>query len=400
MGTYYGDSVPPRNRQGMRTGYTTGSSAAAAARAATVALLTGTWPEQVTITLPIGETATLTPVENRLDAEAAFCCIVKDGGDDPDVTHGALICAQVRHTSTPGIALEGGEGVGRVTLPGLGLPVGEAAINPVPREQIRANVTDAVRDLYPDDPDYLERYGLDIVISVPNGAEIARKTLNPRLGIVGGISILGTTGKVFPYSTAAWRESVVKAVELAAYNSRDRVVLATGARSERYAMQLFPDLPEVAFVEMSIFTGAALKTCIAQGVRAVTFVAMISRIIKTARGQMVTHVAGSPVEFDFLAQICREVGAPDDLVDAVARANTARHVLELCQERDYMTPVQRLVDLALEQCMQFVKQNDGAVELDVILVGFDGAVLATAGRNESSSPSVKESSSPTDRLTD
>jgi cobalt-precorrin-5B (C1)-methyltransferase len=306
----YDDTVPPRDRRGMRTGFTTGTNAAAAARAATLALLTGAWPEDVTVSLPTGETTTMTPLERRLDADAACCCMRKDGGDDPDVTHGALICATVRHAATPGITIDGGSGVGRVTLPGLGLPVGEAAINPVPREQIRANVAAAVLAALPDGAVYLERRGLEVIISVPAGEEIARRTLNPRLGIVGGISILGTSGKVYPYSTAAWRASVVQAVQLAAYHSPERVVLATGARSEQYAMRLFPALPELAFVEISVFTGAALRACVAQGVREAALVAMISRIIKTAQGRMVTHVAGNPVDFAFLAQVCRE--AVDD----------------------------------------------------------------------------------------
>jgi cobalt-precorrin-5B (C1)-methyltransferase len=324
----------------------------------------------------------MTPVERHLTEHAAFCCMVKDGGDDPDVTHGALICAQVRHAEAPGLALEGGAGVGRVTLPGLGLPVGAAAINPVPREQIMANVAAAVDAALPDEPDYLAQRGLEIVISVPEGERLAQKTLNPRLGIVGGISILGTSGKVYPYSTAAWRASVVKAVEMATYHSVERVVLATGARSEQYAMRLFPELPEVAFVEISVFTGAALKTCVAQGVRSVALVAMISRIVKTAQGRMLTHVAGNPVDFAFLAQVCREAGASDALVAAVAEANTARHVLELCQQHDDMAPVQRLVDLALAQSERFVGRLGSTLALEVVLVGFDGGVLARRSRED------------------
>jgi cobalt-precorrin-5B (C1)-methyltransferase len=375
MGTY-GDQVPPRNRKGMRTGYTTGTNAAAAARAATLALLTGHWPAQVTVALPNGETTVMAPVERSLTADRAFCCMVKDGGDDPDVTHGALVCAHVQHTNVPGIVLEGGTGVGRVTLPGLGLPVGAAAINPVPREQIEANVRAALTEALPAEPDYLAQRGLEIIISVPEGERLAQKTLNPRLGIVGGISILGTSGKVYPYSTAAWRASVVQAVEMATYHSVERVVLATGARSEHYAMRLFPELPAVAFVEISVFTGAALKTCIAQGVRSVALVAMISRIVKTAQGRMVTHVAGNPVDFAFLAQVCREAGAEDALIAAVAEANTARHFLELCQQHGDMAPIERLVDLALAQSERFVRRLGGALALDVVLVDFAGGVLA------------------------
>jgi cobalt-precorrin-5B (C1)-methyltransferase len=370
--------VPPRSRQGNRTGYTTGSNASAAAKAATIALLTGAWAESVTVTLPIGETTSMTPVEGKLTDQSAYCCMVKDAGDDPDVTHGALICAEVRYAPTPGITLIGGQGVGRVTLPGLGLEVGGPAINPVPHQQIRANVTDGVREVKPDEIDFLETQGLDVIISVPEGEALAQKTLNPRLGIIGGISILGTTGKVFPYSTAAWRASVIQAVEVAAKNSAAKVVMATGGRSERFAMQIFPELPEVSFVELSVFTGDALKTCVAHNVQSAVFVGMIGKMIKTAQGHMTTHVAGNQVDFEFLAQICRETNTPQDLVEAVAKANTGRHFLELCQAWHTLRPVQHVVELALASCRDFVHKQSGDLELEVILVDFDGMVLARA----------------------
>lgn len=401
-------SVPPRSRNGQRTGYTTGSNAAAAAKAATIALLTGQWPQSVTITLPIGETATMVPVERELlttdcrslTAEGAstetassqwsmvgeaYCCMVKDAGDDPDVTHGALICARVRYSDTPGIILEGGQGVGRVTLPGLGLKVGGPAINPVPRQQIRANVADAVHEVKPEEPDYLVEHGLEVIISVPAGAELAQKTLNSRLGIIGGISILGTTGKVFPYSTAAWRASVIQAVEVAAKNSVEKVVLATGGRSEKFAMRLFPQLPEVAFVELSVFTGDAFKTCIAHGVRSAAFVGMIGKMVKTAQGHMTTHVAGNQVDFEFLAQVCRQSGAPEALTQAVAAANTGRHFLELCQEHNFTAPLQHVVDLALTACERYVQDQHGALELEVVLIDFDGTVLGRAKGGQAAS---------------
>ncbi|WP_298406429.1 cobalt-precorrin-5B (C(1))-methyltransferase [uncultured Chloroflexus sp.] len=372
------DMVPPRNKRGSRTGYTTGSNAAAAAKAATIALFSGQWPAQVTITLPIGETATMTPTITRLDAEGAYCCMRKDAGDDPDVTHGALICALVRIIDTPGIHLEGGEGVGRVTLPGLGLPIGGPAINPVPRQQITANVIDAVREYAPGGETFLEQAGIEVIISVPGGEQIAQKTLNPRLGILGGISILGTTGKVFPYSTAAWRASVIQAVEMAARNGVQKMILCTGARSEKFAMRIFPDLPEIAFVELSVFTGDALKTCVEHGVPSAVFVGMIGKMIKTAQGYMQTHVAGNQVDFAFLAQVCREVGAPDALVQAVEQAHTGRYFLELCQQYGLQAPLQRIVDLALEQCLRFIAAQGGTMDFETILVDFDGTVLARA----------------------
>ena len=367
--------VPPRNRTGTRTGYTTGSNAAAAAKAATVALLTGAWPDQVTITLPIGETATMTPVETDLGEEYAYCCMVKDAGDDPDVTHGTLICARVRRSDISGITLQGGLGVGTVTLPGLGLEVGGPAINPVPFEQITENVLDGVRDVGAE-----EDLGLEVTIIVPEGEKLAKRTLNARLGILGGISILGTTGKVFPYSTAAWRASVVQAVEVAAKNYAAKVVMATGGRSERFAMKIFPDLPKVAFVELSVFTGDAFKTCVEHSVGEAVFVGMAGKMVKTAQGHMTTHVAGNQVDFEFLAQICQESDASPALTEAVANANTGRHFLELCQQFSEMKPVQRTVDLALESCWNFVQEQGGNMDVEVILIDFSGDVLARASR--------------------
>ena len=388
--------VPPRKRDGTRIGYTTGTNAAGAAKAATIALLSGTWPAEVTISLPIGETVILTPVEMEMGDDWAACCLVKDGGDDPDATHGAWICAKVRHLpETPGLTLEGGVGVGRVTLPGLGLEVGGPAINPVPRQQIQDNVRDGVAEALSEKPRYLEEAGLEIIISVPEGEEIAKKTLNARLGIIGGISILGTTGKVFPYSTAAWRASVIQAVEVAAKNSIEKVVLATGGRSEKYAMAIFPELPKVSFVELSVFTGDALKTCVAHGVQAAVFVGMMGKMVKTAQGHMTTHVAGNQVNFEFLAQACRDSQAPGGLVTAVAQANTGRHFLELCQEWENLAPVQRVVDLALQSCQDFIGDKGGAMDLEVILVDFDGQILARAQSQKQDDTSPASAPTPT-----
>ncbi|MCW1969620.1 MAG: cobalt-precorrin-5B (C(1))-methyltransferase [Anaerolineae bacterium] len=431
----------PRNPRGTRTGYTTGSNAAAAAKAATIALLTGKWPASVTITLPkIGdlppETTTMTLVQTERDAQGgwAACGVIKDAGDDPDVTHGALICARVAWSAQPGIHIEGGIGVGRVTLPGLGLPVGGPAINPVPRQQIYDNVQAGVEEAKwqsgrvqvaewqssrvqrgqlqvteeNEHPATLQPatlqpatlhpatlpptpLGLTIIISVPKGQELAKRTLNARLGILGGISILGTSGKVFPYSTAAWRASVVQAVEMAANNSRDIVVMATGGRSERFAMHFFPHLPATAFVELSIFTGDAIRTCVEQGVKNAVFVGMIGKMIKTAQGHMQTHVAANQVDFAFLAQVCRDVGSSATLIEAVAKANTGRHFLELCQSQHTQAPLQRVVDLALAQCLQFSQKHNTTNDkiplgFEVILVDFDGTVLARAAQINVNSP--------------
>lgn len=369
---HYKHLVPARNRKGNRTGYTTGSNSAAAAKAATLALLTGAFPEAVTITLPIGESAEMHPVETELSDDFAYCGMVKDAGDDPDVTHGTLICATVRRSDKAGIALKGGVGVGRVTLPGIGLPVGDPAINPVPRQQIRDNVRDAWQAVYGDGSEPM----LEVTISVPEGAELAKKTLNARLGILDGISILGTTGKVFAYSTAAWRASVIQAVEVAVHNHPDVVVLTTGGRSERYGMILRPEIPEVAFVQLSVFTGSGFETAARMGAKCAIFVGMTGKMIKTAQGHMQTHVAGNQVNFEFLASVCESVGASAELTTQVRAANTGRHFLELCQQHEDMRPVQRVTELALEQLVQFVaKKGRTDMQIEALLVGFNSAEL-------------------------
>src|SRR5882762_7020424 len=206
-----GHTVPPRDTKGRREGFTTGTAAAAAAKAACLVLLDHGWPETVSIQLPIARVLEIRINTFEWCDELASCGVVKDAGDDPDVTHGAEIFAAVRRVAAPGIHLLGGAGVGVVTQRGLELPVGSPAINPVPQRMIRQAVAEVVRSEEPEP-------GVEVIISVPNGEELARRTFNARIGIIGGISILGTTGIVRAMSTAAWRASVVQAIDVAAAN--------------------------------------------------------------------------------------------------------------------------------------------------------------------------------------
>ena len=363
--------VPPRNKQGMRTGYTTGSNSAATTKAALIALMTGTRPESVTIHLPVGRDATFTPIEWEEGEGWVRCGMIKDAGDDPDATHGALIRSRVAWRNEPGFLLEGGVGVGRVTLPGLGLKVGGPAINSVPRKQI----TDVVHELL---GETLHTRGVEVIIEVPDGAEIAKKTLNARLGILGGISILGTSGIVYPYSTSSWKASVVQAVEVAAYNNPEIVVMATGGRSEKFAMKIFPDLPKVAFVELSVFTGPALRACVKRKVKKAVFVGMIGKMAKTAKGHMVTHVAGNQVDLSFLADVAAPFGATPAVLEEMRTGNTARHWMEICQREGLEAAFQRLTELACQECFDYARQQ---VSLEAILVDFQGNVLGRARRH-------------------
>jgi cobalt-precorrin-5B (C1)-methyltransferase len=317
----------------LRTGWTTGTCASAAAKAAALLLVTGEKQPVVEVALPSGRRVTFATDRCDRAGDRAEAVVVKDAGDDPDVTHGAHLTATVSRTTTPGIVLEGGVGVGVVTKPGLGLEVGGPAINPVPREMITQAVTEAVDDVID-----LEHDGIRVVISVPEGELMARKTTNARLGIIGGISILGTTGIVRPFSTAAWRASVVQAVAVAAAQGLTTVVLCTGGRTEQGAMRLRPDLPEVCFIEVGDFTGAALREAVNRGISEVVFVGMIGKLSKLAAGVLMTHYTRSKVDRTLLSAITVEAGGTPELAARVAAANTARHAYELWQEADLLRP--------------------------------------------------------------
>jgi cobalt-precorrin-5B (C1)-methyltransferase len=308
-------------RADLRSGWTTGTCAAAAAKAAAAALVSGRVQERVEVGLPAGGRRVGFDVAScRVGDGVAEAVVVKDAGDDPDVTHGAHLTALVTLEAEPGVRVDGGEGVGRVTRPGLGLEIGGPAINPVPRRQIAAAVAEAVD---------LTASGVRVVVSVPGGERMARKTTNPRLGIVGGISILGTTGIVRPFSTAAWRASVEQAVDVIAALGIDTVVLSTGGRTEQAAMRLHPALDQVCFVEVGDFTGHALKRAVARGLARCVFVGMAGKLAKLGAGVLMTHWTRSKVDPGLLACLTAEAGGAADLVDAVGRANTARHAYEL-----------------------------------------------------------------------
>ncbi|MGH4015757.1 MAG: cobalt-precorrin-5B (C(1))-methyltransferase [Pseudonocardiaceae bacterium] len=304
--------------QALRTGFTTGACSAAAAKAAVIALRTGTVPSSVDIPFPAGDRHTFTVHSLQLHDGAATAVVVKDAGDDPDVTHGAHLTVTVTWRCDGDVVLHGGPGVGVVTRAGLGLPVGQPAINPVPRQMI----TDAVREA-------CDGRGVDVTVSVPDGERMARKTTNRRLGIEGGISILGTTGIVRPFSTASWRASVEQAVAVLAAQQVPTLVLATGGRTERGAMRLLPHLPPVAFVEVGDFTGAALRRAVEHGLTEVVFVGMIGKLTKLAAGLLMTHYTRSKVDTGLLAEITAgHGGSPDDVAE-IRSAPTARRAYEI-----------------------------------------------------------------------
>ena len=313
----------------LRSGWTTGTCSAAAAKAATTALLAQEPQSAVEVRLPEGRTVPFAVERCDVHPDSAEAVVVKDAGDDPDVTHGAHLTATVRWERTPGVRLEGGVGVGVVTKEGLGLEVGGPAINPVPRQMIRDNVGDVVD---------LGSRGVRVTISVPDGELRAKKTTNARLGILGGISILGTTGVVRPFSTESWRASVVQAVSVMAAQGEPTLVLATGGRTEKAAMRMLPELPEVCFVEVGDFTGAALRQAVEDGLTDVVFVGMAGKLTKLASGVLMTHYTKSKVDPAVLVEVTREAGGDEELLEGVRTANTARHAYEQWEAAGLLRP--------------------------------------------------------------
>ena len=390
-------TMKTRGGKALRSGWTTGTCSAAAAKAATCALVSGEPSDRVEVALPgkdgrWAQRVTF-PVERceELKPGTWQAVVVKDAGDDPDVTHGAHLTATVswrgaaRNTSAirlaeGGVELEGGEGVGVVTKPGLGLEIGGPAINPVPRAMIERAVGEALQASSAAD----ERV-LRVVISVPGGEVMARKTTNRRLGILGGISILGTTGIVRPFSTASWRASVEQAVAVLGAQAETTdtplppLVLCTGGRTEKGAMALLPGLPEVCFVEVGDFTGAALRKAVEHAVPQVVFVGMIGKLTKLAAGILMTHYTRSAVDTDVLADITRRATSDEALAERVSAANTARHAYEVWQDADALEPCGRvLCDQVADVLQRF---TEGRVTARAALVDFTGRTLVAASSN-------------------
>jgi cobalt-precorrin-5B (C1)-methyltransferase len=354
------DSAKP-----LRHGYTTGSCATAAAKAALRSLIGQEGQTEVTIRIPIGEEVTFTLHSCEFSEEKATASVIKDGGDDPDATHGALIVVEVSWLSEPGIRIDGGIGVGRVTKPGLPVDIGEAAINPVPRKMIKQAVQSVLDDCE------LTR-GVLVMVSVPDGEEIAKKTLNGRLGILGGISILGTRGTVVPFSSAAYKASVAQAIRVAVKCGCDHLVLSTGGRTETFGMSLYPELPEEAFIEMGDFVGFALTHCKKQGIRKVTLVGMMGKFSKVAQGVMMVHSKSAPVDFGFLAQTAAGSGASAELVAEIQGANTATQVGDLMAangNHDFFNL------LCQNCCEQSLLQMDGGVDIETVIISMKAELL-------------------------
>ena len=356
-------------RTGLRPGWTTGACATAATRAAYTALLTGEFPDPVVITLPRGQQpAFALAAEDRGDGWA-MAAVVKDAGDDPDVTHLAVIRSTVGHgTPGAGVVFRAGPGVGTVTLPGLPLDVGEPAINPVPRAMIRGVVEGLAQD-----------HGVDgdveVEISVDHGEEIAQHTWNPRLGILGGLSILGTTGVVVPYSCSAWIDSIRRGIDVAAAIGLNHVAACTGSTSEQVAMREH-GLAEGSMLDMGDFAGAVLKYLRRHPLPRLTVAGGFAKMSKLAAGHLDLHSGRSQVDTAFLADLSRAAGADDELVRRVAGANTGLEALQL--SRAAGVPLGDLVATRAREVALGVLRG-APVVVDTLCIDRAGEVVGRAG---------------------
>ncbi|MGI9402415.1 MAG: cobalt-precorrin-5B (C(1))-methyltransferase [Rhizobiaceae bacterium] len=364
-----GNNVGGKPSQPLRKGWTTGACATAATKSALAALFTGEFEDPVTIQLPKGEQPAFVLSTENLGENFASTGIIKDAGDDPDVTHGATIISTVR-MSRPGsgVSFKAGEGVGTVTKSGLPIAPGEPAINPVPRKMMTDVVTDLCmsHDRQPD---------IEITISVPGGEEIARQTWNPRLGIKGGISILGTTGIVHPFSCSAWIHSIQRGIDVSRANGIKHVLGATGSTSEEAACAIY-DFPESALLDMGDFAGGLLKYLRNHPIPKLTIAGGFAKMAKLANGSLDLHSGRSQVNMEFLAEVAVDSNLNQDMKKQILDANTALEVLELTQENG-VDLASSIAQLARKKALKTL--NSAPVEVELIVVSRSGELLARTG---------------------
>ena len=343
----------------LRSGYTTGACATAASKAALLGLLERDIPSLIPIRFPNGETLSLPVVDVQLGEESVSAIVVKDAGDDPDVTHGHRIVSTIRFSSHPGIHFLQGEGVGKVTLPGLGLEIGEPAINKVPRQMMEQELS------------ALYQGGLDVTISVPDGRELAKRTFNPKLGIVDGISIIGTSGIVRPFSSEAFVEAIRREIEVAQALGCTHLVINSGAKSERYLKIEFPDLLPQAFVHFGNFIGETLRIADELHIPEVTMGIMIGKAVKLAEGFLDTHSKKVVMNKAFLKQLAIKSGCSQEALALIENLTLARELWEHLSEADTSLFFTELLDNCYAHCRPLM--SDG--KLTILLIDEEGHIF-------------------------
>ena len=352
----------------LRRGWTTGTCAAAAAKAAFGALVTSEFVDPVEVTLPRGQTPSFALAVARSEPGSATAGVVKDAGDDPDVTHGALVLVTAR-TAAPGsgVTFRAGEGVGTVTRAGLAIAPGEPAINPVPRQMIRDAIAQvAVRAGCAGD--------VEIEVAIPGGEALAQKTLNPRLGIVGGLSILGTTGIVVPYSCSAWIHSIYSGIDVARAAGLTHIAGSTGSTSEASVRKLY-GLPEIALIDMGDFVGGMLKYVRTHPLARITIAGGVAKISKLAQGLLDLHSKRGAVDLAALADVARAAGGSSALHDGILAANTAAEAFALAAAQDIKLGDQ-VAAAARATAARVVE--DAGVAVEVVMFDREGHLVGRA----------------------
>lgn len=353
----------------LKTGYTTGTCATVATKAALILLLTGEKSLETGITLPNGEYAVF-PVEKlSRDERTATASVKKYSGDDPDVTNGLDIISCVKlNTSHKGVRFLQGKGVGVVTLPGLDIPLGEPAINKTPRMMMKREVFKTLRHY----ADYLPETGLhtgvDITISVRGGEEIASKTFNPKLGIVGGISIIGTSGIVKPFSSEAFVNAIKREMQVAKALGCKKIIINSGAKSERYIKQEYPNYPAQAFVHFGNFIGESIQAAAELEYESLVLGIMIGKAVKLAEGALDTHSKKTAMNKDFLKKLATEAGCDESIVEAIDQITLARQLWALI-------PTSEFYNQLIEKCYNVCKPLFLQGELEVFLIREDGKII-------------------------
>ena len=367
------DALRPRGRAAqlehseLRPGWTTGACACAAATAAFEALLSGEFPDPVEITLPGGRRPAFALTQSRLSDGEAMAAVTKDAGDDPDVTHGVVVRATVRRTSEgSGITFVGGPGVGTVTLPGLPLEVGEPAINPMPRKYITDNLA-AVAHRHGVDAD------VEVTISIDDGERVAERTWNARIGVLGGLSVLGTTGVVVPYSCSAWIASIHRGIDVACARGAHHAAACTGSTSERVAEELYPG---IELLDMGDFAGAVLKYLRKHPLPRLTIVGGVAKLSKLAAGYLDLHSHRTQIQPAHMVQLVASADASEALQAQVADVRTVAHAVQLADEEGINLP-QLIAASARDEALAVLA--GAPVEVEIVVISRAGAVLARVG---------------------
>jgi len=370
-----------KDNQKLRYGYTTGSCAAAAAKAAARMLLGKETVESVKLFTPAGITLHLDVSEAEKAENKVRCGVRKDAGDDPDITDGAMVYAVAERTAQPGVRIEGGIGVGRVTKPGLDQPVGEAAINRVPREMIRRAVLEEMeRYGYPQDApgeDKKRGYqGICITIEIPEGEELAKKTFNPRLGIVGGLSVLGTSGIVEPMSEGALKESIRLELRQKVLEGREYLLVSPGNYGQEYIREhLHLELEQA--VKCSNYVGETIDMALELGAKGLLFVAHIGKFIKVSGGMMNTHSRWGDARMELLAAHALRAGAPLPVLREVLSCLTTEEALQKLRQAGILRETMEEMMKKISGCLK--QRGYGRIKIGVLVFS---SRLGELGRNE------------------